>query len=85
MFQLETNLNELLDRVPHHLQEPLQSLLEVDARRRPNAQNFSMVSIYLCNITVLFIHMFYVISIKLKQNDTLKEVFTKGKKYSIRM
>ncbi|KAH8031797.1 hypothetical protein HPB51_020915 [Rhipicephalus microplus] len=39
---LEGSLHNLLDRVPHHLQEPLQGLLQVDPRRRPNAQNFSM-------------------------------------------
>ncbi|GIY09549.1 hypothetical protein CEXT_44661 [Caerostris extrusa] len=41
--KLESNLNDIIDRVPHQLQEALQNLLEVDARRRPNAQNFSMV------------------------------------------
>ncbi|XP_076329759.1 SCY1-like protein 2 [Tachypleus tridentatus] len=43
---LEQNLHEILDRVPHHLQEPLQSLLNVDPRRRPNAQNFSMIKYF---------------------------------------
>ncbi|KAH9363291.1 hypothetical protein HPB48_006397 [Haemaphysalis longicornis] len=42
--QLEGSLHNMLDRVPHHLQEPLQGLLQVDPRRRPNAQNFSMSS-----------------------------------------
>ncbi|GBL74281.1 SCY1-like protein 2 [Araneus ventricosus] len=44
---LESNLNDIIDRVPHHLQEPLQNLLEVDARRRPNAQNFSMIKFFM--------------------------------------
>ncbi|KAF8790362.1 SCY1-like protein 2 isoform X2 [Argiope bruennichi] len=44
---LDSNLNDLLDRVPHHLQEPLQNLLEIDARRRPNAQNFSMIKYFM--------------------------------------
>ncbi|GIY74647.1 SCY1-like protein 2 [Caerostris darwini] len=42
---LESNLNDIIDRVPHQLQEALQNLLEVDARRRPNAQNFSMLNL----------------------------------------
>ncbi|KAL3196153.1 hypothetical protein MRX96_015565 [Rhipicephalus microplus] len=44
---LEGSLHNLLDRVPHHLQEPLQGLLQVDPRRRPNAQNFSMIKYFM--------------------------------------
>ncbi|XP_022253725.1 SCY1-like protein 2 [Limulus polyphemus] len=43
---LEQNLHDILDRVPYHLQEPLQSLLNIDPRRRPNAQNFSMIKYF---------------------------------------
>ncbi|XP_022248473.1 SCY1-like protein 2 [Limulus polyphemus] len=43
---LEQNLHELLDRVPHHLQEPLQILLNLNPRKRPNAQNFSMIKYF---------------------------------------
>ncbi|XP_022236262.1 SCY1-like protein 2, partial [Limulus polyphemus] len=41
---LEQTLRGFLDRIPYFLQEPLQGLLNMDSRRRPNAQNFSMVS-----------------------------------------
>ncbi|EEC12565.1 protein kinase domain-containing protein ppk32, putative [Ixodes scapularis] len=44
---LEGSLHNMLDRVPHHLQEPLQGLLQVDPRRRPNAQNFSMIKYFM--------------------------------------
>ncbi|KAM7294094.1 SCY1-like protein 2 [Ixodes scapularis] len=45
--KLEGSLHNMLDRVPHHLQEPLQGLLQVDPRRRPNAQNFSMIKYFM--------------------------------------
>ena len=37
------NLNELLMKVDSHLQEPLQLLLDLDSRRRPNSQIFSTI------------------------------------------
>ncbi|XP_022236702.1 SCY1-like protein 2, partial [Limulus polyphemus] len=44
---LEQNLNELLDRVPHHLQEPVQSLLNVDPTKRTNAHDFAMIKYFM--------------------------------------
>lgn len=43
-LQLTRNMDEFLIKMDPMLQEPLQGLLELDPRRRPNAQNFSMVS-----------------------------------------
>ncbi|GFS41166.1 SCY1-like protein 2, partial [Trichonephila inaurata madagascariensis] len=46
LYQLEHNIQDLLEKVPHHLQEPLQSLLQTDPWKRPNAQNFSMIKYF---------------------------------------
>ncbi|XP_022244432.1 SCY1-like protein 2 [Limulus polyphemus] len=44
---LEQNIHGFLNRIPDLLQVPLQSLLNVDPRRRPNAQNFSMIKFFM--------------------------------------
>ncbi|XP_067120668.1 SCY1-like protein 2 isoform X3 [Centruroides vittatus] len=44
---LEHTLHDLLDRLPHHLQEPLQGLLQIEPWKRPNAQNFSMIKYFM--------------------------------------
>ncbi|XP_076331085.1 SCY1-like protein 2 [Tachypleus tridentatus] len=44
---LEQTLRSFLDRIPCLLQEPLQGLLNLEARRRPNAQNFSMIRFFM--------------------------------------
>ncbi|XP_054169221.1 SCY1-like protein 2 [Oppia nitens] len=44
---IEQRLHEILDHIPHHLQDPLQGLLEIDPRRRPNSQNFSMIKYFM--------------------------------------
>ncbi|CAL1266831.1 unnamed protein product [Larinioides sclopetarius] len=46
MYQLENHVQDLMEKVPHHLQEPLQSLLQTDPWKRPNAQNFSMIKYF---------------------------------------
>ncbi|XP_028966958.1 SCY1-like protein 2 [Galendromus occidentalis] len=45
--EMNTNLLSLLEKIPHHLQEPLQGLLNMDAKRRPNSQNFSIIKYFM--------------------------------------
>ncbi|KAG8195910.1 hypothetical protein JTE90_001145 [Oedothorax gibbosus] len=47
LYQLEHSVQDLLEKVPHHLQEPLQGLLQTDPWKRPNAQNLSMIKYFM--------------------------------------
>ncbi|XP_076341084.1 SCY1-like protein 2 [Tachypleus tridentatus] len=44
---LEQNLTELLDRIPHHLQEPVQSVLNIDPTQRASSQDFTMIKYFM--------------------------------------
>ncbi|XP_067126202.1 SCY1-like protein 2 isoform X1 [Centruroides vittatus] len=44
---LETNLDEILDRMTHYLHDPLQNLLQTDPKMRLSAQNFSMIRYFM--------------------------------------
>ncbi|XP_022686618.1 SCY1-like protein 2 [Varroa jacobsoni] len=45
--EMDRNLHSLLEKIPHHLQEPLQGLLNMDAKRRPNSRNFSIIKYFM--------------------------------------
>ncbi|CAM1318602.1 Uncharacterised protein g6973 [Pycnogonum litorale] len=44
--QFKKLVHDMLEHVPHHLQEPLQCLLSIDTKRRPSAQHFSMIKYF---------------------------------------
>ncbi|XP_022258861.1 SCY1-like protein 2 isoform X1 [Limulus polyphemus] len=73
---LEQTLHDLLDGIPHHLQEPLQSLLKVDPRKRPNAQNFSMIKYFLDSS----VHALQYLDVIQMKDTTHKSTFYHGLK-----